>query len=1022
NNHAARQIGGFIFTEYRTRRVAKRKVQQLLFVQSLRQVKIYKMRRSAAPSQTGSGQGGLLTKRPKFTPPIATSVNSTKAVDQSKISQPIIPRNSLFKEVSPTTDSRSEFIHKSLSHAENLEPKVIFKCAAHSKTNYQPLTKASDSESDHLSCDGYSVRSSPSGCNSNGHNITQESSFLLNRSHGEIVKRDTSTVAMLTRKPLKEVGLDDCYESPGDLEAGSQVVTQQLVPQNLVEHETSHSHDSASSAKYFQVVWCKLSKKKHKKWEGDAVLSVSGRSATLFDMEGKIIGRGSGYKIAQLESLSEDEMLVVGGKEVQVMSALTEEKFKSGKCFTSTQADISSCDVTKTGQKLITGVSKPFINPLLKSTTSSTCNQLTKEMSAKVSVIPKYDPNIPGALVMPRPNVDHQWKHNRQGHPVTDVVVDPYLSSSLRSHQREGVVFLYECIMGMRNHQGHGAILADDMGLGKTLQCICLIWTLLKQGPYGGKPVAKKVLIVTPGSLVKNWFLEFKKWLGVERLSVYAVSGDKRAEDFSKMSGVYPALVISYEMFVRCHPMLVDIAFDLIICDEGHRLKNTATKTTALMMSLPCKRRVVLTGTPVQNDLQEFYSIVQFCNPGIFGTSAAFRRVYEEPIVASRQPKAAADLQELGAERAQELTRLTQMFVLRRTQEVNNDYLPPKVELVLFCRPSQLQLGLYRQLIQSQAIRRCLSGILSGSPHLTCIGALKQLCNHPSLLYHKACQAGEKSDSDDEASIYDGLFSYFPGDCDASAFGSEDSGKLSVLSGLLSAIWENSSTEKVVLVSNHTKTLDFLQVFCDRHGYSYVRLDGQTPTAQRQDIVTRFNKFSHHRVFLLSSKAGGVGLNLVGACRLILYDIDWNPANDMQAMARVWRDGQKGKVHIYRLLTVGTIEEKIYQRQISKQGLSGAVMDISNKNNVQFSLEDLKDLFSLNEQTDCETHSKLGCECEGDPTWVRDTQDHGGVDERVCQLGKGSSVSSKAHNLTMAELLHWNHWRGQFAGDLRVKQ
>ncbi|GFR93736.1 DNA repair and recombination protein RAD54 [Elysia marginata] len=1092
-----------------------------------------------------------------------------------------------------------------------------------------------------------------------------------------------------------------------------------------------------------------------------------------------------------------------------------------------------------------------------------------------------------------------EWQNNKvaSGQPVVDVVVDPYLSNFLRQHQRDGVAFLYMCVMGLREHGGLGAILADDMGLGKTLQCITLIWTLLKQGPYGGKPVVKKVLIITPGSLVKNWYLEFKKWLGTERLNIYAVSTDKRAEDFVKYNQ-YPVLILSYEMFVRSYDTIKKVPFDLIICDEGHRLKNTAIKTTSLIMTLPCRRRVVLTGTPVQNDLQEFFSIVEFCNPGILGSSAAFRRVYEEPIIASRQPRASSQEKELGKERASELTRLTQMFVLRRTQEVNNDYLPPKVELVLFCRASELQKVLYQHLLRSKTVRLCLQSRgfqqtqLSGSAHLTIIGALKQLCNHPRLIYNKAVLTeqtalkskaaasaraefggssrdilGLEEESLAEDSIYSGLLSLFPQaylttSSSSSNGGSGrsnscvtagDSGKLEVLSAILASIWKHSATDKVVLVSNHTKdvkeldrsvknrfnwawleekdcngdflsdyirkmpeagvawciscqakivygstgkkvfhvhaknsthgkarratkcsqslpaiiaatkkmenctmespkttktfpygasqniqnffkrtktstaeaaqevpqpipvsladrkshleglictflvenvlplssapklldlakelskdptalneikmertcasyklihgvhlvgkkrllnimrenkfslnidesttkssqkrvmnvlvcyfsdelgesvtelycsiemttvnsekvhnavkqqlitdgvpfenliailtdsaaymrgcnngfqekmkkdaphiinidgdvchhihnivkmfsteldsenflgrflddifndfeytedkkkvlvklqnayiktvqylikklpihnkflealsaldpvvrghsvavaammglknffptinhndenfdaeTLDLLEGFCESQGYTFLRLDGQTPTGQRQELVNRFNKLSMHRIFLLSSKAGGVGLNLIGASRLILYDIDWNPANDLQAMARVWRDGQRKQVFIYRLLTTGSIEEKVYQRQISKQGLSGTIMDHAGKSGassgVQFSLEDLKDLFSFNESTDCETHAMLACPCDGDPDYVPDPNTmtcRKSPNTRPCQLGgaRASGVGSKAQvsNLTMAQLLAWRHTKGELA-------
>ncbi|XP_052818560.1 DNA repair and recombination protein RAD54B-like isoform X1 [Mya arenaria] len=777
------------------------------------------------------------------------------------------------------------------------------------------------------------------------------------------------------------------------------------------DSENATPEEASSQCGYFNVVWCKRSNKKHKKWEGDAILVTSGRSVTLYDTEGKEIGKSSGYKSTELATLKEDETLPIGGKEIQVMSILKEAAFKSGKCFlgstgsTSGPAPSLSTAPARTANKQF---SRPQILGSMPPETRPQEPTLVK---------PRHDPTAPGALVLPRPSQTHQWECNKSGVAVVDVVVDPYLASNLRPHQREGVTFLYSCVMGFRNFSGCGAILADDMGLGKTLQCISLIWTMLKQGPYGGKPVAKKILVVTPGSLVKNWHAEFKKWLGFERLQVYAVSADKKVEEFTKTS-IYPVLIISYEMFVRMFDLLQKLTFDLIVCDEGHRLKNTAIKTTSLLSSLSCVRRVVLTGTPIQNDLQEFFSIVEFCNPGVLGTSSGFKRVYEDPIVSSRQPGATPAQVALGEERGAELARMTQMFVLRRTQEINNKYLPPKKEIVLFCRPSPLQLSLYHQLLRSQLVRSCLSGCLAGSPHLVCIGALKQLCNHPGLIYQKALKAQRDKDEleNAETSVYDGLLELFPDDFKPDRRLEEHSGKLTVLSALLHCIHTSDMLEKIVVVSNHTKTLDLIECLCKGTGYGYLRLDGQTPTARRQELVTRFNsKHSQEFIFLLSSKAGGVGLNLIGASRLVLYDIDWNPANDLQAMARVWRDGQRHAVHIYRLLTTGSIEEKVYQRQISKQGLSGAVMDARDKgkSDVQFSLKDLRDLFTINLTTDCDTHDLLSCECGGSGQKVENPVSV--AEQRLCQLGAPARASRK-RNVGMDELLQWKHHTADVLG------
>ncbi|XP_033615990.1 DNA repair and recombination protein RAD54B isoform X3 [Fukomys damarensis] len=680
-------------------------------------------------------------------------------------------------------------------------------------------------------------------------------------------------------------------------------------PKEITESK-GQEEELDSLVKYFSVVWCKASKKKHKKWEGDAVLIVKGRSFILKDLEGKDIGKDS--------------------------------------------------------------------------------------------------------LVLPQPDKNHQRMFNKNCLPLVDVVIDPHVVHHLRPHQKEGIVFLYECVMGMRMNGRYGAILADEMGLGKTLQCISLIWTLQCQGPYGGKPVIKKTLIVTPGSLVNNWRKEFKKWLGSERIKIFTVDQDHKVEEFIK-SVFYSVLVISYEMLLRSLDQIKNIKFDLLICDEGHRLKNSAIKTTTALISLSCEKRIILTGTPIQNDLQEFFALIDFVNPGVLGSLSSYRKIYEEPIIMLREPSASEEEKELGERRAAELTRLTGLFILRRTQEVINKYLPPKIESVLFCRPAALQIELYKKLLNSQAVRFCLQGSLENSPHLICIGALKKLCNHPCLLFNsiKGKECSSTCDGNEEKSLYEGLLNVFPADYNPLVFIEKESGKLQVLSKLLAVIHELRPTEKVVLVSHYTQTLNILQDICKRYGYAYARLDGQTPITQRQQIVDNFNsKYSSDFIFLLSSKAGGVGLNLIGGSHLILYDIDWNPATDIQAMSRVWRDGQKHAVHIYRLLTTGTIEEKIYQRQISKQALSGAVVDLTKTSeHIQFSVEELKNLFTLHESSHCITHDLLACECTGEKDHTDDSLEKFAL-SRHCQLGPHQQKCNSLKPLSMSQLKQWKHFSG----------
>jgi DNA repair and recombination protein RAD54B len=180
-------------------------------------------------------------------------------------------------------------------------------------------------------------------------------------------------------------------------------------------------------------------------------------------------------------------------------------------------------------------------------------------------------------------------------------------------------------------------------------------------------------------------------------------------------------LIISYEMLLRNLETVQKVKFDVLVCDEAHRLKNTDIKTTSSVMSIDTRRRIALTGTPIQNDLGEFFAIVEFCNPGVIGTPGVFRRVYEEPIVRSKQPDATTEERKLGEARALELARLVSLFCLRRTDEINNRYLPPKHEAVLLCRPTELQTTVYRSLLSSRFVKSCLHASQSRlAAHLVC--------------------------------------------------------------------------------------------------------------------------------------------------------------------------------------------------------------------------------------------------------------------------------------------------------------
>lgn len=576
-----------------------------------------------------------------------------------------------------------------------------------------------------------------------------------------------------------------------------------------------------------------------------------------------------------------------------------------------------------------------------------------------------HDPDEPNALIVYSPPElsEHDRLKVDKCKQLVHVVVDPILCNVLRPHQREGVKFMYECVTGKRIENAYGCIMADEMGLGKTLQCITLLWTLLKQGPEA-KPLIEKAIIVAPSSLVKNWDNEINKWLK-NMVNTVAIDGGKKAEidqeliRFMKTYGrcVTPILIISYETFRLHAHVLHQDEVGLVLCDEGHRLKNSENQTYQSLMGLKAKRRVLLSGTPIQNDLLEYFSLVHFVNQGLLGTAQEFRRKYETPILRGQDAAATDAERKVAEERLSDLVSIVNKCLIRRTSALLSKYLPLKHELVVCIKMGELQTRLYKNFIQSDSIKRSMEekdnskkgGSLSA---LAAITLLKKLCNHPDLIYDKIMEKAEG---------FERAASLLPPNYSTKVLLPELSGKLMVLDCLLASI-KTTTNDKIVLVSNYTQTLDLFEKLCHKRSYNYVRLDGTMTIKKRAKVVENFNSDSSNDfIFMLSSKAGGCGLNLIGANRLVMFDPDWNPANDDQAMARVWRDGQKKPCFVYRFLSTGTIEEKIFQRQAHKKALSSTVVDQEDDVARHFTINDLRDLFKLEENTVSDTHAKFKC-------------------------------------------------------------
>ncbi|KAI9360000.1 hypothetical protein DFJ73DRAFT_816282 [Zopfochytrium polystomum] len=677
---------------------------------------------------------------------------------------------------------------------------------------------------------------------------------------------------------------------------------QNAAPNGNALYSAEDDGSSSSPLAVYSVMYRKRqnTNKKHKTWEDDGILTFKSGCGTLFEANGKVVGKSS--KLTIPDSF-EDEIVFIAGKEVQISHTVALAEFTSGKCFIaqSASATVTAATGTPAGRAF-----KPV------SLSGDAASQVTQVKTPKA--LPRHNPHAPNAIVLPEPQLGPRDKR-----AIIDVYnlcnLDIMPAVHLRPHQIDGVKFLYECVMGMRHFDGHGAILADEMGLGKSLQSITLLWTLLKQSPFAGGPAAKKAIILCPATLCDNWQAEFKKWLGSERIQTLILSDKDKASDF-KNGRAFSVLICGYEKFRICQEILKDASFDLLIADEGHRLKNFNSQVAQAIKAVKTPRKIFLTGTPVQ-----FFSLCDLVNPGVLGTQQSFSKVYEEPILRSRDPNCDPDDKEIG----NELARVTRLFVLRRTSEsISQAHLPPKTDVVVFIKMVEAQERVYDHIVRHPLVRRMYSTSSYSSVlgHLT---VLKKLVNSVNLLY------GNENESFHELE----LNAVRPKDYHLS----KTSGKLQFLFSFLSKL-RKETDEKVVLVSNWTQTLDIIAEELQLRELPFLRLDGQTEVSKRQPLIDKFNKSnaSEHFCFLLSAKAGG-------------QDLDWNPAITEQAMARIWREGQKRPVKIYRLVTPGTLEEKILQRQMSKTSLSNAIVDGKEDAASRFTNEELRDLFTLNTAT-----------------------------------------------------------------------
>ncbi|KAK9449085.1 SNF2 family N-terminal domain-containing protein [Limtongia smithiae] len=536
-------------------------------------------------------------------------------------------------------------------------------------------------------------------------------------------------------------------------------------------------------------------------------------------------------------------------------------------------------------------------------------------------------------------------------HPkVRDVVFDGEyrlpgdIHPSLFDYQKTCVQWLWELYS-----QRTGGIIGDEMGLGKTIQIISFIAGL----HYSGK-LHKPVLVVCPATVMKQWVNELHRWWPPLRAVILHSSGsgmlqgpdnddDNLDRAAQKRKGKHGRLIDSKsskivrrlvdKVAAKGHVLIttyvgMQIYRDAIlpkewgycVLDEGHKIRNPDSDISLTCKQVKTPHRVILSGTPMQNNLTELWSLFDFVSPGRLGTLPVFQHQFAIPINIGGYANASNVQVQTAFKCACVLRDLISPYLLRRMKiDVAAD-LPKKTEQVLFCKLTKSQRDGYVEFLKSGDMQSILKGkrqVLFG------VDILRKICNHPDLVARD-------------------ILMKKPG----YKFGSPNkSGKMQVVKSLI-LLWQKQK-HRCLLFCQTRQMLDILELFVKSlETITYLRMDGTTPIANRQVLVDEFNNTPDIDLFLLTTRVGGLGVNLTGADRVIIYDPDWNPSTDVQARERAWRLGQQREVAIYRLMTSGTIEEKIYHRQIFKQFLTNKILKDPQQRRF-FKTNDLHDLFTL---------------------------------------------------------------------------
>ncbi|KAL1978727.1 hypothetical protein VTN31DRAFT_1586 [Thermomyces dupontii] len=459
-----------------------------------------------------------------------------------------------------------------------------------------------------------------------------------------------------------------------------------------------------------------------------------------------------------------------------------------------------------------------------------------------------------------------------------------FIQGEMRDYQIDGLNWLVSL-----HENGISGILADEMGLGKTLQTIAFIGYLRHvcgiTGPH---------LIAVPKSTLENWDREFSKWTPQINVLVLQGAKDERQKLINErlLDENFDVCITSYEMVLREKAHLKKFAWEYIIIDEAHRIKNEESSLAQIVRVLHSRNRLLITGTPLQNNLHELWALLNFLLPDVFGDSEAFDQWFSGQ----------------GADQdtvVQQLHRVLRPFLLRRVKSDVEKSLLPKKEVNVYVGMSEMQVKWYQKILEKDidAVNNAAGKRESKTRLLNIVMQLRKCCNHPYLF--EGAEPGPPYTTDEHL-IY-------------------NSGKMVILDKLLARFKRQGS--RVLIFSQMSRVLDILEDYCVFRGHNYCRIDGSTAHEERIAAIDEYNKPGSDKfVFLLTTRAGGLGINLTTADIVILYDSDWNPQADLQAMDRAHRIGQTKQVQVFRFVTENAIEEKVLERAAQKLRLDQLVI------------------------------------------------------------------------------------------------